>query len=137
MHHTTSRPHRTSTRPTRPPQRNNSSQAIRNRTELVMPIQRPCLTCRQLHTNPSRCDRCQTQWDKQRNLTREHYKGNYRERAKHIRESAVACWICGQGKRPNDPWTADHLIPTDPNSPLAAAHRSCNSRRGNTPIKPT
>ena len=96
-----------------------------------MAIQRPCLTCRTLTTNPSRCDRCQAQWDKQRNLTREHYKGNYAKKAKQIRDTAVACWICGQGKRPDDPWTADHLIPTDPQSPLAAAHRSCNSSRGN------
>lgn len=96
-----------------------------------MRIQRPCLTCRNLHTNPSRCDRCQRALDKQRNYVREHYKGNYSKRAKQVRDTAVACWICGGGKRTHDPFTADHLIPSDPHSPLAAAHRSCNSSRGN------
>jgi hypothetical protein len=96
-----------------------------------MPIQRPCISCRKLHTNSSRCDRCQAAWDKQRNYTREHYKGTYAKRAKEVRDTAIACWICGQGKRTDDPFTADHLIPADPQSPLAAAHRSCNSSRGN------
>ena len=58
----------------------------------------------------------------------------YRRMAKHIRDNATACHLCGLGAKPNDPWTADHLIAGDPNSPLAPAHRSCNSRRGNKPL---
>jgi len=65
---------------------------------------------------------------------RPHYAGDYRKRAKQIRDNATTCWICGKGYNPKDPWTADHLIAGDPNSPLAAAHRTCNSRRGNNPI---
>jgi hypothetical protein len=47
-----------------------------------------------------------------------------------VRAEAVACWLCGDGPRPDDPWTADHVTPGDPDSILLAAHRSCNSRRG-------
>ena len=101
----------------------------------LMAISRPCLNCRNLTTNATRCTRCQTIWYQQHpKPDRPHYKGDYRKRAKQIRDNAIACWICGEGKRPNDPFTADHLIPADPNSPLAAAHRSCNSRRQNKPI---
>ena len=101
----------------------------------LMAISRPCLNCRNLTTNATRCTRCQTIWYQQHpKPDRPHYKGDYRKRAKQIRDNAIACWICGEGKRPNDPFTADHLIPADPNSPLAAAHRSCNSRRQNKPF---
>ena len=102
-----------------------------------MPIKRPCLNCRTLTSNATRCTNCQTLWNKQHpKPERVHYKGDYRKRAKQIRDTAVACWICGEAKKPNDPFTADHLIPADQNSPLAAAHRSCNSRRQNKPITP-
>lgn len=45
------------------------------------------------------------------------------------------CWICGEGDREGDPFTADHVIPAvrqprDEEAVLLAAHRSCNSRRG-------
>lgn len=100
-----------------------------------MPIKRPCLNCRTLTSNATRCTNCQTLWNQQHpKPERLHYKGDYRKRAKQIRDTAIACWICGEGKKPNDPFTADHLIPADINSPLAAAHRSCNSRRQNKPI---
>lgn len=59
------------------------------------------------------------------------YDSSYRKRAKAIRESAQACHICGRGSIQNDPWQADHLLPGDPQSPLAPAHRSCNASRGN------
>lgn len=59
------------------------------------------------------------------------YAGDYRRRAKAVRESATVCWLCGGGVRPNDPWQADHVVPGDPDSPLAPAHRSCNAARGN------
>ena len=59
------------------------------------------------------------------------YAGDYRKRAKAVRDSANVCWLCGGGVRPNDPWQADHVIPGDADSPLAPAHRSCNAARGN------
>jgi hypothetical protein len=62
------------------------------------------------------------------------YSGDYKRRAKAVREQAVNCHICGDPARTNDPWTADHIIAGDRNSPLAPAHRSCNERRGNKPL---
>jgi hypothetical protein len=98
-----------------------------------MPIQRPCLTCNQLTTNGTRCNTCHHHHTQ---TTRKHYRGNYAARAKHVRQTATTCHLCGQGWRPNDPWTADHLNPgdTNPTTPLLPAHRSCNSSRGDKPI---
>ena len=62
------------------------------------------------------------------------YSGDYRRRAKIVRDTALLCHICKEGLRLDDPFQADHLIPADPNSPLAPAHRSCNIRRGNKPL---
>ena len=96
-----------------------------------MTISRPCLTCGNLTINPRRCPDCQTTYNRLHpKPKRPHYAGNYQARAKAVRDSAQYCWICLEGARPNDPWTADHIIPGDPDSPLLPAHRSCNSRRG-------
>lgn len=98
-----------------------------------MGFNKPCLKCKELTRNSSVCDRCQSIINKQRNANREHYKGSYARLAKQVRANAKQCWICGLGPLANDPFTADHYYPGDPNSPLLPAHRSCNSRRGNTP----
>jgi rubredoxin len=97
-------------------------------------IQRPCINCRQLTTNTTRCNVCQTIYNKKHpKPKREHYAGNYKKRAKQVRDNATHCWLCGDTARTNDPWTADHVIAGDKHSPLLPAHRSCNSRRGNKP----
>lgn len=94
---------------------------------------RACLTCGALQAHGSRCERCHAKVQTARTARRDrpHYNYAYRKRAKHVRDTAVVCWLCGGMARPNDPWTADHVLPADPNSPLLAAHRSCNSSRGN------
>ena len=103
-----------------------------------MPIQRPCLNCGTLTTLTTRCEPCAKQYElKHPKKKRPHYAGDYRKRAKAIRDTATHCWLCGQTARHNDPWTADHVIAGDPASPLAPAHRSCNSSRGNRPPSPT
>lgn len=98
------------------------------------PIMRPCIRCGVLVERPlSRCEACTPERfrkpDTRRNRQRPHYGGNYRDRAKVVRDTAVACWICGEPGRDDDPFQADHVIPRDINSPLLAAHRSCNIRR--------
>jgi hypothetical protein len=72
---------------------------------------------------------------KHREPRRQHYKGDYPKRAALVRATATHCWICGGTARADDPWTADHIIAGDPQSPLLAAHRSCNSSRGNRDLK--
>lgn len=101
-----------------------------------MGFNKPCLDCGQLTRNGSRCEKHQAIVDERVNAfknQRKHYQGDYAKRAKQVRDNAIICWICGQGAKPNDPWTADHYYPGEPDSPLLPAHRSCNSRRGNTP----
>lgn len=99
-----------------------------------MNVHRPCLDCGQLTTNGTRCPTCATRTATQRAARRPprtHYTGDYRRRAKQVRDNATHCWICGNPARPGDPWQADHLHPGDPDSPLLPAHRSCNAARGN------
>jgi len=96
-----------------------------------MTISRPCLTCGNLTINPRRCPDCQATYNRLHPKPhRPHYTGDYKARAKAVRDSAQYCWICLEGPRDGDPWTADHVIPGDKDSPLLPAHRSCNSRRG-------
>jgi len=89
-----------------------------------MPIQRPCINCVNLTTRTTRCQTCQPLHDAL-------YDAEYKRIAHIIRTTATHCHICGQGARPDDPFTADHIRPRDKTSPLAPAHRSCNTRKSN------
>jgi len=100
-----------------------------------MPINRVCKDCRRLTTNGTYCHACDTTRQALRNQSRPHYAGDYRKRRNELLETATTCWICGNPPTLDDPLTADHLVPGHPASPLAAAHRSCNSRRGNKPVE--
>ena len=93
-----------------------------------------CADCQRISPTHPRCKECQAKREHFRYVSRPHRMGTYKARARKVRESASVCWICGEGARPEDPWTADHLVPGDPNSPLLPAHRSCNSRRGDRPV---
>ena len=102
---------------------------------------KPCLDCGVLTSGGNRCDVHQQRVDKLHDLRRQtikratgQYSGDYRKRAKQVRETATVCHLCGEPARWNDPWEADHLIPGEPDSPLAAAHRSCNIARGDKPL---
>lgn len=104
-------------------------------------MKKPCLDCGR-PADATRCVRCAGRFEQIRQNqqtarrqagigARRPYDGDYRRRAKAVREATVACWLCGEGWRPNDPWQADHIRPGDPDSPLAGAHRSCNIARAN------
>ena len=103
-----------------------------------MPVSRPCLDCGELIGEGSRCLRCNSKYqsviERRRygKRDRSKYQGSYTRRAKLVRQSATHCWICGEGQRLDDPFQADHIFDT-PDSPLAAAHRSCNASRGKPP----
>lgn len=103
-------------------------------------VRKPCLTCQQLieaKPNVIRCPTCEANYQSQRHKkqsvtrNRDHYRGNYRTRARLIRETAEACWYCGEGWRPDDPYQADHVIPRDVSADaiLLPIHRSCNTKR--------
>lgn len=94
---------------------------------------KPCIECGVL-SKGTRCERHQNIINAKINAKktqRIHYKGDYRARAKAVRENATHCWLCGEAARLDDPFEADHVIPADPFSPLLPAHRSCNGKRGN------
>jgi hypothetical protein len=102
---------------------------------------KPCLDCGVLTSGGSRCETHQRRVDDLAEMRRalikktlNTYGGDYKRRAKQVRETAVVCHLCGEGARVGDPWQADHLVAGDANSPLAAAHGSCNRRRGNSPL---
>lgn len=97
---------------------------------------RPCLDCGAL-TTATRCDACRKAKERHRDRgPRPHYAGDYRKRAKAVRESPGPCWLCGELDKPDDPWQADHLLTGDPGSPLLKAHRSCNIRRWHDERRP-
>ena len=62
-------------------------------------------------------------------------RGSYQVRAARVREAANAdpttrCWRCGGLAVVGDPWQAGHVRDSDPTSPLAAEHQSCNTAAG-------
>ncbi|MFQ6230770.1 HNH endonuclease signature motif containing protein [Nocardia sp. NPDC002869] len=71
----------------------------------------------------------------------------YRKATKQLRARSQTCWICGgriDVSLPyTDPesWTADHVVPRSKGGHLLgemrAAHRRCNSKRGNKEIAPS
>jgi hypothetical protein len=107
---------------------------------------KPCLDCGQL-SKKSRCPSCSTRHTQKkmegvggavyRGRKAHLYGGDYKQRAKHVRDTAIVCHICGEGARGGKAWAweADHLYPElGNNSPLAPAHRVCNQKRGRKPL---
>jgi hypothetical protein len=96
-------------------------------------FRKPCLDCGTL-SPATRCDSCAAVHARRVEANRDpakraFYKGSHKTRSKAVREGASRCWVCGGGPVVGDPWQADHIDPTDPLSPLLAAHRSCNIKR--------
>jgi hypothetical protein len=103
---------------------------------MIPGVKRPCLRCGVPTLAGSLCPGHLAEGERERSKRRgsRHYTGDYQRRAGGVRASATECWICHEGFRENDPWTADHLYPGEVDSPLLPAHRSCNSRRGNKKV---
>jgi hypothetical protein len=104
---------------------------------------KPCLDCGKLTTGNNRCDQHENLVKQLHNSKRAvvkkqtgQYSGDYRKRAKLVRETALVCHICGNGAKFDDPWVADHTIPAQFGSTaeLLPAHKSCNEKRGNKPL---
>ncbi len=100
-------------------------------------LPRPCLNCSRPTTTGDYCARepCQELGD--RNRRRTHYRGDYTRRAADLRarsrsDPTTRCTICGARARAGDPWTAHHIRPGDPTSPLEPAHKSCNEALGDS-----
>lgn len=105
---------------------------------------KPCLDCGVLTKGGNRCDEhenlVKSLHNAKRNLVKKttgQYSGSYRARAKAVRETALVCHLCFDGARANDPWVADHAVPSDNGDTalLLPAHKSCNEKRGNKPLE--
>ncbi len=107
-------------------------------SQTLMPFQKPCLNCGALIRGASYCPPCQPRRERnpQREQKKRHlYGGTYKTRARHVRQTASVCHLCGQPFHDNDTIEADHLFPElGHESPLAPAHRHCNQNRGNRPL---
>jgi hypothetical protein len=111
-------------------------------TVMTSRFPKPCVGCKRLYTGKGDyCNDCRLVREREKeNDPRRRakkaglYNAQYTRLAKIVRENAQLCHLCGKGWIQGDPWTADHLIAGDTTSPLAPAHRSCNSSRGNKPL---
>jgi 5-methylcytosine-specific restriction endonuclease McrA len=111
----------------------------------VSKFKRPCLVCGGLGYG-SRCDlhqaeanaNMQRRKDTPERLAKKRllYNNEYRQRRKQLLASAIACHLCKKPFVSGDLIEADHLVPGEINSPLAAAHRRCNQSRGDRPLDP-
>jgi len=104
---------------------------------------KPCLTCGVLTKGESYCDTHLIpvkEREKQRQAIRKggrtlYNDTNYRKQRAWLKATATHCHLCKQAFTDRSQITADHLIPGQIDSPLAAAHALCNSRRGNKPLQ--
>jgi len=104
---------------------------------------KPCLKCKAIFTARSEyCDACRFERKPRQPAPRIDsparkqkkallYNSGYKKIARGIRYSATHCHLCHQPFTNIKEIQADHLIPGDPSSPLAAAHAKCNASRGN------
>lgn len=60
------------------------------------------------------------------------YSSTYKRKAKQLRDQGGICYLCGQVVPPGT-GEADHVIPSNPDSPLAITHRKCNLNKSNKP----
>lgn len=106
----------------------------------LMRFRKPCLDCGALTAGGTRCEIHQKKVEDLAAIRRAtvkkatgQYSGSYKKRAEMVRNTAITCWICGEGPRANDPWQADHVNPSEHGNvaELRAAHGSCNRRRSN------
>ena len=110
-----------------------------------MPM-KPCLDCKRLHRNPSRCDTCTTAYQRRRDAQRgssaqRGYGSAWRKARttvmeRHLVESGAVCPGFGVPAHAADPaaLTVDHIRPKakgEGDSPdnLRVLCRACNSRK--------
>jgi len=106
-------------------------------------FRKPCLDCGELTSGSNRCEKHENLVVNLHNARRAavkketgQYSGDYRKRAKLVRETALVCHLCNGGGKFGDPWVADHANPGESGSDalLLPAHKSCNEKRGNKPL---
>jgi hypothetical protein len=103
-------------------------------------FQKPCIVCGQLSPDAT-CRTCHLKKERQRNRVRDAdparamkkatlYNSKYRKQAMLLKTRGGICYLCGEVV-PAGTGQADHIIASDPDSPLALTHSFCNQSRGN------
>jgi hypothetical protein len=95
---------------------------------------RPCIKCGRLYVTA--CCLTPIQESPERKLKKARlYGGDYRKRAKLVRENATHCYLCKKPFQPGEDIQADHLYPElGSSSPLLSVHAICNRQKGNKSI---
>jgi len=89
---------------------------------------KPCIKCGVLTIGGSYCvAHMKEKWGR-------YNDPKYKQARAGLRATATRCHLCNELFTDRNQITADHLIPGDRNSPLLAAHLSCNSARGDRPL---
>ena len=105
---------------------------------------KPCIICGTL-SRGTRCETHEKELTQRKEAARNSdptYKAKkaalygyaHQKARRELLATATVCYICGKPFELTDKIDADHLIPGDPYSPLAATHASCNRSKGNKPI---
>jgi hypothetical protein len=104
----------------------------------------PCAVCGTLTKGANRCDPHEREYRQRRanaadarvdtRKKSQLYNYAYRQEAKRVKENATHCHLCKEPFLLGQPIEADHLQAGVSDSPLAAAHRLCNQRRGDKPL---
>ena len=110
-----------------------------------MGFNKPCIECGVLSRDAT-CRSCHLKKEKARNRIRDNdpvrkakkatlYDSTYRKKAMLLKTRGGICYLCGRVVPPGT-GQADHIFPSDPNSPLAITHAFCNQSKGNKTIPP-
>jgi hypothetical protein len=106
-------------------------------------FRKPCSKCGELfNTGGSLCPACRAVYNQKKEADENRrvkkaflYGGDYRKKAKAVRDSATICFMCGGVFTLDDPPQADHVDPTlGHRSPLVPMHGRCNRDKGNKPF---
>ena len=109
-----------------------------------MAFNKPCIRCGKL-SRQATCQECHLQSERERDKLRDSdpqrklkkatlYGTQYRKQRELLKIRGGICYLCGQVVPPGT-GQADHLIASDPHSPLAITHAFCNQSRGNKPAQ--
>lgn len=101
---------------------------------------KPCIQCGTLSKDAT-CRTCHLKKEQERNRIRDNdpirkykkatlYNSLYRKKAMLLKSRGGVCYLCGQVVPPGT-GQADHVVPSNPTSPLAITHSFCNQSKGN------
>jgi len=109
-----------------------------------MAFNKPCMKCGKL-SRQATCQECHLTSERARDKIRDHdpqrklkkatlYNSQYKKHRNILIAGGGICYLCG-GVVPPGTGQADHLIASNPQSPLAITHAFCNQSRGNKTIQ--